>query len=65
MHFQLQLWSTFFGGKVNVLNLFDRKYNDIEYYYATQLAGEAAPVNDKVVHAGEQRTARLTLRMAF
>jgi hypothetical protein len=47
------------------LNLFDRRYNDIEYFYATQLAGEAQPVNDKVVHPGEQRTARLTLRVDF
>jgi outer membrane receptor for monomeric catechols len=50
---------------LDVLNLFDRKYNDIEYDYATQLAGEAAPVNDKVVHPGEPRTARLSLRVAF
>jgi len=50
---------------LDVLNLFDRHYNDIEYYYATQLAGESAPVNDKVVHAGEPRTVRLTLRVGF
>jgi outer membrane receptor protein involved in Fe transport len=50
---------------LDVLNLFDRRYNDIEYFYATQLAGEAQPVNDKVVHPGEQRTARLTLRVDF
>jgi outer membrane receptor for monomeric catechols len=50
---------------LDVLNLFDRKYNDIAYYYATQLAGEAVPVNDKVVHPGEPRTARLTLRVGF
>ena len=50
---------------LDVLNLFDRRYNDIEYYYATRLAGEAAPVNDKVVHPGERRTIRLTLRAGF
>jgi outer membrane receptor protein involved in Fe transport len=50
---------------LDVLNLFDRRYNDIEYYYATQLAGEAAPVNDRAVHPGEPRTLRLTLRMSF
>ncbi|WP_243655587.1 TonB-dependent receptor [Roseateles saccharophilus] len=50
---------------LDVLNLFDRRYNDIEYDYATQLKGEAAPVNDKVVHPGEPRTVRLTLRQAF
>ena len=50
---------------LDILNLFDRRYNDIEYYYATQLKGEVAPVNDKVVHAGEPRTLRLTLRLGF
>ena len=50
---------------LDVLNLFDRRYDDIQYYYATQLKGEAAPVNDKVVHPGEPRTLRLTLRTAF
>ena len=50
---------------LDVLNLFDRRYNDIEYFYATRLAGEAAAVNDKVVHPGEPRTARLTLRLGF
>jgi outer membrane receptor protein involved in Fe transport len=50
---------------LDVLNLFNRRYNDIEYYYATQLPGEAAPVNDKVVHPGEPRTLRLTLRVGF
>jgi outer membrane cobalamin receptor len=48
---------------LDVLNLFDRQYNDIEYYYATQLAGEPAPVNGKAVHPGEGRTFRLTLRI--
>jgi hypothetical protein len=50
---------------LDVLNLLDRRYNDIEYYYGTQLAGEAAPVNDKVVHPGEPRTVRVTLRVGF
>ena len=50
---------------LDLLNLFDRRYKDIEYYYATQLSGEAAPINDKVVHPGEPRTVRLTLRVNF
>ena len=50
---------------VDVFNLANVKWNDIEYYYATQLAGEAAPVNDKVIHPGEPRTVRLTLRVGF
>ena len=50
---------------LEVLNLFDRRYNDIEYFYATQLPGEAAPVNGKAVHPGEPRAARLTLKLGF
>ena len=50
---------------LDVLNVFDRRYNDIEYYYATQLRGEPAPVNDKVIHPGEPRTARATLQVRF
>ena len=50
---------------LDALNLFDRRYNDIEYFYASQLAGESAPVNDKVVHPGEPRSLRVTLRAEF
>jgi hypothetical protein len=50
---------------VDVFNLFNRKVDDIQYYYASQLPGEAAPVNDRVVHAGEPRSLRLTYRISF
>lgn len=50
---------------LDALNLFDRRYNDIEYYYATQLKSETAPVADKVVHPGEPRSLRLTLKAQF
>jgi len=50
---------------LDVFNLFDRKVNDIEYFYESQLPGEAAPVADKHVHAAEPRTVRLTLRIGF
>jgi len=48
---------------LDVFNLLDRKVDDIEYYYASQLPGEAAPVNDLHVHPGEPRTFRLTYRV--
>ena len=48
---------------LDLLNLFDRRYKDIECYYATQLSGEAATINDKVVHPGEPRNVRL--RVSF
>jgi outer membrane receptor protein involved in Fe transport len=50
---------------VDVFNLLNRKVNDIEYYYASQLRGEAAPVNDAHVHPGEPRSVRVTLQMRF
>ncbi len=50
---------------LDAFNLFDRKVNDIEYYYESQLPGEAAPVADKHVHPAEPRTLRLTLRVGF
>jgi outer membrane receptor protein involved in Fe transport len=50
---------------LDVFNLFDKKVNDIQYYYESQLPGEAAPVADRHVHPAEPRTARLTLAMRF
>jgi outer membrane receptor protein involved in Fe transport len=50
---------------LDVFNLFDRKVNDIEYFYESQLPTEAAPVADRHVHPAEPRTLRLTLRVAF
>jgi hypothetical protein len=50
---------------LDVFNLLDRKVNDIEYYYESQLPGEIAPVADKHMHPAEPRTVRLTLRVEF
>jgi outer membrane receptor protein involved in Fe transport len=50
---------------LDVFNLFDKKANDIQYYYESQLPGEAAPVADRHVHPAEPRTARLTLALRF
>jgi hypothetical protein len=58
-----------FGAKteltLDVFNLFDRKVNDIEYFYESQLPGETAPVADRHVHPAEPRTVRVTLRRSF
>lgn len=43
---------------VDVFNLFDRKWNDIEYYYASRLQGEPAARPDFVVHPGVPLTIR-------
>jgi len=50
----------------DVFNLFNRKSNDIEYYYASRLNNPAQPepasgVNDIHFHPAEPRTARLAL----
>ena len=50
---------------LDVFNLFDRKVNDIEYFYESQLPGEPAPVADRHVHPAEPRTLRVTLRAGF
>ncbi|MEO6280607.1 TonB-dependent receptor domain-containing protein [Roseateles sp.] len=49
----------------DVFNLSNRKLNDIEYFYESQLPGEAAPVADRHVHPAEPRTVRVTLKMVF
>jgi hypothetical protein len=43
---------------LDVFNLLDARWNDIEYYYVSRLAGEAAASADYVVHAGVPRTLR-------
>jgi hypothetical protein len=49
----------------DVFNLFNRKSNDIEYYYASQLRNETGPVNNIHFHPAEPRTARLALVMHY
>jgi hypothetical protein len=50
---------------VSVFNLFDRRDNDVTYYYESQLPGEAAPVSDIHFHPVERRTARAALTLRF
>lgn len=50
---------------LDVLNAFDRKVSDIDYYYESQLRGEAASVNDIHTHPAEPRSFRLSLRFGF
>src|SRR5262245_23558265 len=50
---------------LDVFNLFDRQLNDIQYFYASQLPREAAPVSDRHVHPAEPRTLRLSLLVRF
>jgi len=51
---------------VDILNLFDRKADDIEYYYTSRLPGEPpAGVNDIHFHPAEPRTFRVSLVTRF
>ncbi|MDH0864380.1 TonB-dependent receptor [Mitsuaria sp. GD03876] len=50
---------------LDVFNLFDRRVNDIEYFYESRLPGETAPVADRHLHPAEPRTWRVTVRRRF
>jgi len=50
---------------LDVFNLFDREDHDIDYFYASQLRGEPAPVDDIHFHPIEPRTLRFTLTGYF
>ncbi len=49
----------------DLFNIFDVKWNDIEYYYVSRLKDEATPQADYVVHAGVPRTIRLKFQYRF
>jgi len=50
---------------MEILNLFNEQVSDIDYYYASQLPGEAMPVNDIHSHPAEPRAVRVTFRVAL
>ncbi len=50
---------------LDVINLFNRQASDIDYFYESKLASEAAPVSDRHLHPVEPRSLRLTLTASF
>lgn len=48
-----------------VLNLFNRRVSDVDYFYESRLAGEADAVSDIHTHPAEPRTLRVGLVMKF
>lgn len=48
-----------------ILNLLDRKVNDVDYLYESRLPGEAAPVTDIHTHPSEPRALRIGLLIHF
>jgi hypothetical protein len=51
--------------RFDAYNILNERSNQIDYYYASQLAGEAAPVSDKHSHPSEPRSFRLVVRKEF
>ena len=47
---------------VDIFNILNVKWNDIEYYYVSRLQNENAPVADYVVHPGIPRTMRVKVQ---
>jgi hypothetical protein len=52
-------------GTLSVFNLLDRRDNDIEYYYASRLRFEPAPLDDLHFHPMEPRSVRASLSYQF
>jgi outer membrane cobalamin receptor len=50
---------------LDVFNLFNRRNDDIQYFYESQLPGEAAPVADRHIHPAEPRSVRLAMKVNF
>lgn len=51
--------------RIELLNAFDADDADIEYFYESRLAGEAAPVADRHFHPALPRLLRATVRATF
>jgi len=50
---------------VDVFNVANVKWNDIEYYYVSRLKNESLPATDHVVHPGVPRTVRARFQYFF
>jgi hypothetical protein len=50
---------------LDTFNLFDVRWNDIEYYYVSRLRNEPAPQPDVIVHPGVPRTVRARFQLYF
>jgi TonB dependent receptor/TonB-dependent Receptor Plug Domain len=57
--------STRWKASVDVFNIANTRWNDIEYYYVTRLKNEAAPAAGYVVHPGVPRLVRANFSYYF
>lgn len=49
----------------DVFNLFNRRNDDIQYFYESQLSSEAAPAADRHIHPAEPRSLRVSMKVNF
>lgn len=54
-----------FTVRFDAYNILDERSNQIDYFYASRLSGEAGPVDDKHAHPSEPRSFRLVVRKEF
>jgi hypothetical protein len=54
-----------FGAFIDVLNLFDSKDHDVDYFYASRLTGEAEGIEDIHHHVFQPRSVRASLRYSI
>jgi hypothetical protein len=59
--FQARQWTA----ALDIFNVANVRWNDIEYYYVSRLKSEALPVADHVVHPGVPRTLRAQFKYTF
>ena len=50
---------------LDIFNLADSEWNDIEYYYVSRLKDEGSPQADTLVHPGVPRTLRARFQYRF
>ena len=50
---------------LDAFNIFNTRWNDIEYYYVSRLQNASAPAADYVVHPGIPRTLRIRLQYSL
>ena len=50
---------------LEVFNIANVQWNDIEYYYVSRLMNQAFPSSDYVIHPGVPRTIRADFRLVF
>ena len=58
-------FAKYFQASIDVFNLIGSKPYDTQFFYASQLSGEPAPVADKHLHPVEPRSIRFTVRASF